>query len=92
MGVFAFFFSSGAPAVHTLRHNTESDESRSACPSLLSRIFGIGLRVSGQLLLAQDRIPPPPVQYIPGTGAVIARVYIMYEAGSGWKLDTRGLP
>lgn len=26
-----------------------------------------------------DRIPPPPVQYIPGTGAVIARVYIMYE-------------
>eukprot|EP00913_Durusdinium_trenchii_P032380 g30317.t1 len=26
-----------------------------------------------------DRIPPPPIKYIPGTGAVIARVYIMFE-------------
>ncbi|CAJ1433355.1 unnamed protein product [Effrenium voratum] len=26
-----------------------------------------------------DRIPPPPLKYIPGSGAVIARVYIMYE-------------
>ena len=29
---------------------------------------------------AQDRIPPPPIKYVPGSGAVIARVYIMYEA------------
>eukprot|EP00434_Breviolum_minutum_P012466 symbB.v1.2.010982.t1/scaffold725.1/size168906/8 len=26
-----------------------------------------------------DRIPPPPIKYVPGSGAVIARVYIMYE-------------
>ena len=34
---------------------------------------------------AQDRIPPPPIKYVPGSGAVIARVYIMYEAlGLRW--------
>ena len=33
------------------------------------------------LHFAEDRIPPPPIKYVPGTGAVIARVYIMYEAG-----------
>lgn len=32
------------------------------------------------LAFAQDRIPPPPIKYVPGSGAVIARVYIMYEA------------
>lgn len=26
-----------------------------------------------------DRIPPPPIKYVPGTGAVIARVFVMYE-------------
>ena len=29
---------------------------------------------------AKDRIPPPPIKYVPGTGAVIARVFVMYEA------------